>query len=764
MVIRPSTPLGKRDLLAPMRPLASLVSSRPWLVLLAWAALVLACLYPASLAPKSLSASPGAAPHSESNAVIEALHSRFVGQEGNLVLLVVQGNAGLQAFQAGLGRVEGVSRVLTDGQLGLTSTQPSTQTSMQPSTQPSAQNQAQHLLVAQIPLGDGAAPALAHIRQYVREQAGALRVQITGGQAIADDFMHFAEYDTKRSEFGALPLTALVLLLVFGALVAAGLPLLVGVLSITVAMAGLYGLAQLTEVSLFAQSVITMLGLGAGIDYALLMVNRFREELQKGDSPRQAADRTVQTAGRSVMFSGLTVAVAMAAMILPPISYVRSLGIGGVLVVLLTVLASITALPALLALLGERVGSPRRWNLSERLGYGGHKLSQTSQRWTRFARRVLSRPWLALVGCTLILLALALPARDMKTGYAGAWGLTPGVESRDALEAVRQMGAGGLLSQFEILVEYPQRYTPAQSGPLRQLTRQLQGLDGVRAVISPFVSVEQLGQAGGLGALAELNRRSFSTDRRLVRLTVIPDQYLRADQIDPLEAKLRQTVQQSLQGSQARYLLGGSPVGEREFSRAITSAFPLAVGVVFVGTFLLLLLAFRSVVIPLKSIAMNALTVGAGYGIVTLVVQKGFLARYLGIPEDAGVLDSSLPIMLFAVMFGLSMDYEIFLLSRVQEEYLAGHRNEEAVVRAVGKTARIITAAASIMLIVFSAFMVGRVLATKSIGLGLSAAVVLDASLVRLILVPAFLKLAGRWNWWLPAWLDKILPRLRLEH
>lgn len=243
-------------------------------------------------------------------------------------------------------------------------------------------------------------------------------------------------------------------------------------------------------------------------------------------------------------------------------------------------------------------------------------------------------------------------------------------------------------------------------------------------------------------------------------MTVVPDRSLRADQIDPFEAQLRQT----LAASGFRFLLGGAPIGEREFSRAITDALPTAVLTVFAATFLLLTVAFRSLLVPLKSIVMNTLTVGAAYGVVTLVVQRGVLAGPLGIPRDVGVLDSSLPLILFAVLFGLSMDYEIFLLSRVQEEVLRGHTNDEAVVLAVGRTARIITSAALIMFIVFCAFIAGRVVANKSIGLGLAVAVALDATLVRLVLVPAFLKLAGRWNWWLPPGLARRLPEIRVEH
>ncbi|WP_272976943.1 MMPL family transporter [Deinococcus geothermalis] len=745
-----------------MRALSLLVTRRPWVVLLLWALLALLSAYPALLAPRYLSANPGELKDAESTQVTTLLRERFGETDTNMALLVTrlhpplttpEGQATYDRFVAGLEQVPGVSRVLRAGSQGAV-----------PTVSPDG---TLALTVAQIPLREGASQTLARVRAYAAAaQSSALDVRVTGGQAIADDFTALAESDTKRSEFAALPLTALVLLGVFGALVATALPLVVGVLSITMALAGLYGLAQITEVSTFAQSVITMLGLGAGIDYALLMVNRFREELGRGGpgdrvDARAAAARTVQTAGRSVLFSGLTVAIAMAALILPPIAFVRSMGLGGVLVVLLTVLASVTALPALLALLGERVNSPRLLRLT------WSQSGAASGAWTALARRVTARPWLAVTLSTLCLVVLALPAVQMQTGYAGAWGLTPGVESRDALVDVRELGAGGLLSQFEVIFDLgEERYGPADRARFQRVVAELRALPGVQAVISPFLTPADLAGAPGgggvdvLGTLSLLTRRSFSADRHLLRVTVVPDRSLRADQIDPFEAQLRQT----LAASGFRFLLGGAPIGEREFSRAITDALPTAVLTVFAATFLLLTVAFRSLLVPLKSILMNTLTVGAAYGVVTLVVQEGFLTGPLGIPRDVGVLDSSLPLILFAVLFGLSMDYEIFLLSRVQEEVLRGHTNDEAVVLAVGRTARIITSAALIMFIVFCAFIAGRVVANKSIGLGLAVAVALDATLVRLVLVPAFLKLAGRWNWWLPPGLARRLPEIRVEH
>ncbi|WP_407540971.1 MMPL family transporter [Deinococcus radiomollis] len=760
-----------------MQALAHFVTRRPWLVLAVWTLLLLACLPFAAQAPGRLSADPGSLKDSESARVTALLQSKFGERDNNTVLLLIsstmpQSDPAFQApysrFIQGLESVPGVSRV--------------TRYDAVRTYQAVSTDGRQTLSLAQIPLQAGAKAALASLRSYsAREAPAGFTVQITGGQAIADDFTGYAESDTKRSEFAALPLTAVVLLLVFGALVATGLPLLMSVLSITVAMAGLYGLTTLTVVSTFAQSVVTLLGLGAGIDYALLMVNRFREELGREElgrkelgaqlpgndaTPAQAAAyRTVLTAGRSVAFSGLAVAVAMAALIIPPLSFVRSMGFGGVLVVILTVLVSITALPATFALLGDRVNSPRLLKLT------WSQNAQASAGWTRFARRVTARPWPAVLGSVALLLALASPARELRTGYAGAYGLTAGVESRDALQQVQRLGAGGLLSSFEVVFDLGERrYGPDTRGTFRSTVERLRTLPGVRAVISPFVQAGDLGGLGGrgnagsstdaIGQLATLTRRSISADRRFLHLTVIPDHYLRADQIDPFEARLRT----SLDTSGRKYLVGGAPVGEREFSRALTGATPLAIGVVFAATFVILMVAFRSVLIPLKSIVMNSLTVGASYGVVVMVVQNGVLAGPLGIPQGVGVLDSSLPLLLFAVLFGLSMDYEIFLLSRVQEEHLRGASNEEAIVLAVGRTARIITSAAAIMFIVFCAFMVGRVVANKSIGLGLAVAVLLDATLVRLVLVPGFLKLAGEWNWWLPAWLDRRLPRVQIEH
>jgi len=737
-----------------MQAIAHFVTRYPWPVLVAW--LVIAALAApfASRAPAAMTPNPGSLKDAESTHVSRILEERFGERDNSPILLVTHSThpASDARFQAAYERLMTRLQALPGVKRTTRYDAPNVYGTV-------SEDRRTTLSVLQIHVEDKS--TLRAIRDLTSREQGDLTVRVTGGQPIAEDFTTFAEHDTKRSELAALPLTALVLFIVFGALVATGLPLLTGLLSITVALAGVYGLTQVTEVSTFAQSVITMLGLGAGIDYALLMVNRFREELARPElqtlrhPAAEAARRTILTAGRSVVFSGLTVAIAMAALVIPPLAFVRGMGMGGVLVVLLTVATSITALPAVLALLGERVNAPRLLRVT------WTQNTAASHVWSTLARRVITRPWLAVLTSSAFLILLALPALDMRLGYAGARGLTPGVESRDALEDVEKLGAGGLLSSFEVILDLQGRpYDAETRARFRDTVRELEALPGVQAVISPFARSGQATNGGTLEDLVTITNRTVSRDRRYLRVTVLPERALHAEDIDAFTARLRR----SLDRQNVPYLLGGAPVGQREFTRALVNATPLAVAAVFAGTFLLLAFAFRSIVIPLKSILMNTLTVGAAYGIVTLVVQQGFLGSLIGIPHDVGVLDSSLPLILFAVLFGLSMDYEIFLLSRVQEEHLRGLSNDEAVVQAVGYTGRIITSAALIMFIVFCAFIGGRVVASKSIGLGLAVAVALDATLVRLVLVPGFLKLAGRWNWWLPAWLDRRLPHIRLEH
>lgn len=738
--------------LAMFKLLAHLNATRSHWVLLIWLALALGSLPLAALAPGRLGANNSAVRGSESQRVVQILNHSFGLESVDRIVLVSESALPptdarfLQAYDAlaeRLKKVDGV-RTLTrfdaEGPLRL-------------SGRVNGQYITATILETQLARAQVVVGAIRREISAVRLPQGQLYV--TGSTAVTQDFLQQLEADARHSEVTALPLTGLVLILAFGALVAAGIPLAVGVLSITLTLALVWGLTHLIPVASLARSVVTLLCLGAGIDYALLMVNRFREELARGLPPREAAAITTRTAGRSVAFSGLTVGIAMSALLVPDLAFARSMGLGGVLAVAVTVLTSITLVPSLLALLGERVNSPKR--LQFRLTSSG----KGSAFWGRWGERVMQHPWAFTALGVALLLAMAWPATSMRLGYTGAFGLSPLVESRKGLELIRPLELGGSLDAFEIILDLGENgFNPEARRRWRELDTALNLRPDVRLVISPFLAARSNLGGGGLGDLASLTRRSISQDRRYLRLTVIPKEHVRPEQIRGWEQSLRQEAQKA--GFQ-KVLLGGAPMGSQEFTDALVRAMPLAVGLVYVATFVLLGVMFRSLVIPLKSIVMNSLTVGAAYGVITLIFQKGFLASFLGVPQDVGVIDSSLPLILFAVIFGLSMDYEIFLLSRVQEGHLAGLETRSAVRAALERTASVITSAALIMVIVFLAFVQGNVVANKTIGIGLAVAVILDASLVRLVLVPAVLVLAGQWNWWLPAWLKSRMPRVSLE-
>ena len=729
--------------------LALFVTRYPLQVVLAWVALLLLAVPAARLAPQHLAANASDVRNSEARKVLGLLSEEFALPLVDRTVLVSESSLPesdprfRQIYDQLMARVAGLEGVVRINRYDAPS----------PLRQKSADGRVTATLL-ETHLENGEAVIEALRREARAAQTPEVRFYVTGATAVTKDFLHLLEADVKRSELMALPLTGLVLLLAFGALVASGLPLMVGVVAIATGLACLYFLTHFGEVSSFALPVITMLALGAGIDYALLMVNRFREELASGRSAQAAAAITARTAGRTVASSGLVVAIAMGALLVPDLTFIRSMGVGGVMAIILTVLASITLLPAILALLGERVNAPRRWS------FRATSSGQPSPFWGRWAEGVMRRPWMWSLGAAGLLLALAWPMTQMKLGYTGAFGLGPNVESRKGLELIRQLELGGALDAFEVLLDLGQEgFTPENRSRWRDLEARISAWPEVRLVVSPFLAGRQEAQ-GGFAELVGLSSQYISQNRRYLRLTVIPRDAVRAPDIPDWYARLKQEARSV--GFQ-QVLLGGAPVGSMEFTQALVGAMPAAIGTVFVATFVLLALAFRSLVIPLKSILMNTLTVGAAYGLITLIFQEGWGAGLVGAPTDVGGIDSSLPIVLFAVIFGLSMDYEIFLLSRVQEAHLAGMDTPQAVRYALERTAGVITSAALIMIIVFSAFVFGQVVANKTIGLGLAFAVLLDATLVRLVLVPAVLVLAGRWNWWLPEPLRRVMPKVSLK-
>ncbi len=595
------------------------------------------------------------------------------------------------------------------------------------------------------------------------EKAG-LDLILTGNIPVEQEINAISAQDSRRAELFGLPLSLIVLGVAFGALVAATLPLVVAVLSVTLSLATLFLLGQAFTFATFAQIVVTMLGLATGIDYALLMVNRFREELALTGDKVQATHNTVQTAGRAITFSGSTVLVALAALLVPPLDFVRSIGVASLIVMFFSVLVSLTALPAALLLLGGRVNRVRLTHLIP-----GRR---SRNFWERQSQQVTKRPLLWTVLGVALLLLLALPKLRIEVAISSVRGLTQQTDTRRAQAVLEELGLDSLLRSFDVLIDFGERgfYHPSSVRAVSSFTRDAAELPNVAQTLTPtttgdvpslFVSGYYATQATAEASpLSRLVGTTVSKDARYALLRVFPNSVITPSNAATLEASLRNLAEEG----ELDVLIGGTPVVEREWATALYRAFPWALGLVYLTTFVLLGLAFRSVLIPLKSIVLNTLTVAASFGVITAVFQFGVGSSLFNLPGGLGFVESSVPIFIFAIVFGLSMDYEVFLVSRIVEHHNRGATDREAVVQAVAATGGVITSAALIMGVVFAVFLFSHVVLIKTLALGLTVAVLLDATLVRLVLVPSAMMLAGRWNWWLPAPIARLARRVHLGH
>ena len=586
---------------------------------------------------------------------------------------------------------------------------------------------------------------------------------LSGNAAIDLELRAISSSDARRAEMYGLPLSLIVLSVAFGALVAAGLPLLVAVGSIILSLAVLYLIGQVLLVATFAQIVVSMLGLATGIDYALFMVNRYREELRRGHEVTQAVQTTVTTAGRAVLASGSTVMVALAALLVPPLAFIQSIGLSGVIVMFFSVSLSTTALPAALTLLGGRVNLLRLTRRSP---------GDRSRRfWRARATSITAHPlpW-ATVGVTLLLL-LGAPATTMQVSVSAHRGLSEETTVGRVLGILERADLSGLLRSFDILVDFEERgfYHPSSVRAVSRFNREAAALPGVEQVIAPTSTVlpsllvQQYYATPEVAAespLEPLRRLTVSEDGRYALLRVFPHGDLLPAERDRLESALA-GIRQTL-GVNAT--IGGRHVAEADWRGTLYSSFPLAIALVYLVTFILLALTFQSLVIPLKAILLNTLTVGAAFGAVTLIFQHGFLVTLFGLPEGLGFVDTSVPFFIFAIVFGISMDYEVFLMSRITEGHRRGLSDREAVIHALESTGSVITSAALIMFIVFSAFVFSDIILIKSLSVGLSIAIFLDGAFVRLFLLPTITLLAGRWNWWLPGRLRRYVKQADLSH
>ena len=558
-------------------------------------------------------------------------------------------------------------------------------------------------------------------------------VKVFGAGALGEDFNTVSEEDLAKGESIGILAALVILVLVFGAVVAGVIPVIIGVASIAVAVGIVAVVGQIVEFSFFVTNMITMMGLAVGIDYSLFVVSRYREERQRGRDKLDAIEATGATASRAVFFSGMTVVLALLGMILIPNSIFKSLGAGAIFVVVIAVLASLTLLPAVLGLLGDRVNALRihRRKAVDPEHRGGF--------WDGVTRTVMRRPVISLVAGVLLLLAAASSALDMRTGFSGVSTIPDELPSKQAFDLLAKDFAGGLSSPVKVVVDGDQDAPAVEAGMERiQAALEADGTFGPAQVeVNPardlaLISVPVKGDHYSAAATRAVER--------------VRDEYVPAAFPD---------------GGPARALVGGETAFNKDFFDVADQYLPIVFIFVLGLSFILLTVAFRSIVVPLKALVMNLLSVGAAYGLIVLVSQKGVGAGVLGF-QQVEVIEAWLPLFLFSVLFGLSMDYHVFLLSRIREHFDQTGDNTESVAYGLRTTAGIITGAALIMVAVFGGFAAGRMVAFQQMGFGLAVAVLIDATIVRSVLVPASMKLLGNRNWYLPSWLQW-LPHLGVE-
>ena len=570
----------------------------------------------------------------------------------------------------------------------------------------------QHATVAVVSVKDDSVTAGKYYPELrAKITSDVLSVQATGYLAINHDFNTILESDLQRAETVSLPLALILLLLVFGTVLAAMLPLGVGVLAVVGGIAATFALSHATDVSQYALNIVTLIGLGVAIDYSLFIVSRFREELARGKNAEDAVGIALATAGRAILFSGITVAIGLAGMLFYPGTFLVSLGISGSLVVAAAVLYALTFLPALLSILGPRVGA---WRLPLPRGRSGAGV------WHSIATTVMRRPVLVLVPTVALIAIAASPFVQLRLASADATILPPTIESRRGFDVLVNEFPGQDQSTITVVARFPDDPLSHRAA-LEDLRTRLAALPNVLRVDMP------LNPTGPHIAL--LSVRTASTA-----------------QSDEARDIVRAARSQTVDGGAV--LVTGQTAFDVDTVNYLVERTPIAVGFVTLTTMIALFFLLGSVVLPLKAVAMNALSVSASFGALVWIIQQGHLSNVLNFTPQS--IEPSLPVIMFCIMFGLSMDYEVFLLSRIQEEYRRTGDNVAAVAMGLERSGRLITGAAAIMVGVFIAFALADVVIIKSVGIGLTIAVLLDATLVRALVVPATMRLLGRANWWAP--------------
>jgi putative drug exporter of the RND superfamily len=545
-----------------------------------------------------------------------------------------------------------------------------------------------------------------------------------------------ARFVEQQNSFGqewiGLLAAIVILLLTFGSVIAMGLPLMTAIFGLGIGLSLLGLMAHIVDIPQFAPSLAIMIGLGVGIDYSLFIVTRYRQTLHGGAEPEEAVVTAVTTSGRAVLFAGTTVVISLLGLFMIGLKFVQGMAIGASLTVAVVTTASVTLLPAVLGFAGHAI---------DRLRVPGLHRDESDHRssvWYRWSRIIQRRPVPAAIAGTAVLVAFALPLFSIELGFTDEGNDPPGTSTREAYDLLAEGFGPGFNGPLLLVAELPQ---PDDLAAFNRAIAGMQDEPGVAAVRAAFP-----------------NR-----DRTAALAAVFPTTSPQSDETRQLIHRLRnEVVPAAISEGAPHILVGGITSLFADFSDYLQGRIPYFIGAVLILSFLLLMVVFRSLVIPLKAGLVNMLGIGAAYGVVVAIFQWGWLKDVIGV-QRTGPIEAFLPMMLFAILFGLSMDYEVFLMSRIREEYLRTKRNDIAVADGLAATAGVITAAAAIMVTLFFSFVLGDDRVIKLFGMGLAVAIFLDATIIRMVVVPAFMELFGDANWWVPRWLDRILPRISID-
>ncbi len=584
-----------------------------------------------------------------------------------------------------------------------------------------------------------------------------LEVAAFGTLPFNHDLTVLAERDAKRAEMRVLPLVGLLLLLVFGSVPGAALPLAVGLLAVTAGMAGTLALARITPVLVYAKNIVVMVGLGVAIDYSLFILSRFREEVRRRPVP-EALAITMATTGRAVLFSGGTVAIGLFGILFLRLGHLGSLGLAGAIVVFLAVVYAITFLPALLAILGPRVDS---WRLPL---INSGKPRHTAGFWHRLATLVMAHPWKVILPSSILLILLGVPFLHIHLGFDSAAELPKTAESRRGMELLRSGFQKVDTNPIIVIVRYPSSFSPLSFDHVNRIydlsrwLAKLPSVNGVKSIVDLDPSISRWEYVQMLtppmaplpkGIRLALKKMVGKDMVMLVAQTSLPEGSSEA-------FNLVRTIRESHPPVGGELMVTGESAFQADFMKAIEENSPFLIGLIVLVTYLVLFLLLGSLLLPLKAVLMNMLSISASYGALVWVFQYGHLASLLHFTP--GPIEAMTPIIMFCILFGLSMDYEVLLLSRVREEYEKTCDNARAVARGLESTGRIISGAAAIMALVLFAFGLADLTVVKEMGIGMGIAIVVDATIVRCLLVPATMRLLGRWNWWAPRLTIRLAP------